>query len=781
MTRELEARLKLTASDRTGKALASVSGKLDTVARKAAAVNRAQTMMGRASVAASRAMATEAAVLARVVAPAATLYAAQRSYRRFAETERALTRIGITADASAQQMDGANKALQTIAADVAMPIDEITGGLDGLVSAGKSLEDAMALLPAVARTAQASGAAVGDMAATAVSVGDSFRIMAGEMETAFDVMAAGGKAGKFELRDMAQYLPSLAPAFAAIGYEGVEGLTKAVAMLQVVRTQTGEAGEAATNMANVLQKMETEETAKKFADFGVDLRREMGKARREGRDLLETFLDLSDQALQGDLSKIPQLFTDAEFGKGMRALLSQRELLKQIRRDIEATAKGTVGRDLSRVVGDAEAGLQRLSNAFDKLANSSGRFLASFGVPEGLSATSEVLDDIAAKIESISSREGGLLTSVVKGGTEGNNLVDWLNQQLGGALNTIASERGRVGQSGDGSPGEFYPSGFKARVEEAKGSVADVLLGRLPTRMPRPAPERAGAAGRQGAYALPLPRPEADAPQPDISWEPTFALPRARGDGGAADVATGLPQAAVAAADSLAAVAESGRVVASMFGDTDSLRTLLAAPTAAAPPSPASDRPALQELDDEALARRLGKTGEPVRGAPTGATPQPAASGGPSLQELDDEALARRLGEPRPSTSGIGPTRGDATLGSTGSFRGSDELDAMADAAGRFVDSFDTAEVEAKLRALPAAMDPAAFSSAATAVVGAFRSALNAGLSQVEAEVRASASRMTQALSFTATPTISLRVNSPRQPAPVNADRGPSMSELGVP
>lgn len=737
MTRELEARLKLTASDRTGKALASVSGKLDTVARKAAAVNRAQTMMGQTSLATSRAMAAEAAVLARVVVPAAALYGAQRSYRRFAETERALIRIGITADASARQIGDANKAMVAIADDVAMPIGEIRGGLDSLVAAGRTLDDSMALLPAVARTAQASGAAVDDIAVTAVSVGDSFRIMAGEMEAAFDVMAAGGKAGKFELRDMAQYLPSLAPAFAAIGYEGVEGLTKAVAMLQVVRTQTGDASSAATNMANVLKKMETEETANKFSDFGIDLRREMAKARREGSDLLEVFLDLSDRALQGDLSKIPQLFTDVQYGDGMRALLSQRDLLKQIRREIEATAKGTVGRDLERVVGDSEAGIQRLANAMDTLANSAGRFLASFGVPEGLNKTSQVLDDISAKMESIASREGGLLSTIVKGGADGNNLVDWLNPRLGGALNTIATEHGRVGDSGDGAPGEFYPSPLKGRIEAAKGGLADVLLGRLPTPVPRPAPGRAGDAVHKGAFAMPVARPDMEAPGPVIAWDASFALPRARGDGGAAV----LPDAAVAAADSLVQVAESGRVVAGMFGDSEALRAL------------------------------LGGAG----GAPSGG---PSA---PSLQDLDDDALAQRLSETREPVRGIGPARGDATLGSGGSFRGSDELDAMADAAGRFVNSFDTDEVEAKLRGLPAAMDPAAFGAAADAAVSAFMVRARTGLAVAEAEFRASASRMTQALSFTATPTITPRINMPRQPAPVNADRGPSMSELGVP
>lgn len=735
MTRELEARLKLTASDRTGKALTSVSGKLDGVARKAAAVNRAQTMMARASVAASRAMAAEAAVLARVIAPAAMGYAAQRSYRRFAETDRAITRIGITADASTRQMGDASRAMRTIANDVAMPLDEIRGGLDNLVAAGKTLDESMDLLPAVARTAQASGAAVGDMAATAVSVGDSFRIMAGEMETAFDIMAAGGKAGKFELRDMAQYLPSLAPAFAAIGYEGVEGLTKAVAMLQVVRTQTGEASEAATNMANVLQKMETNETANKFDDFGIDLRREMAKARREGKDLLETFLDLSDEALQGDLSKIPQLFTDAQFGKGMRALLSQRDLLRQIRRDIEATAKGTVGRDLERVVGDSEAGIQRLANAMDSLANSTGRFLASFGVPEGVIATSKMLDDIAAQLDDISRREGGLLS-----GADGEGVGPFRRGSAASKVWGLDSfgylgAAGAVQDATSTEPGALYASPGGQTLAEWWASGKDALAGARPTPVPRPAPGRAGDAVHKGAFAMPVARPDMETPGPVIAWDASFALPRARGDGGAAV----LPDAAVAAADSLAQVAESGRVVAAMFGDSEALRALLGG--AAGAPSEGS-------------------------GAPSGG---PAA---PSLQDLDDDALARRLGETREPVRGIGPVSGDATLGSTGSFRGAAEIDAIGEAAD---------DAAGKLGRLPEAMNPAAFGAAAQASGEAFRAGLIGSLDRSLAEAKAKIEQLRATMTFTASPTVNVRVNGTRGPAPVNADRGPSMSELGVP
>lgn len=49
----------------------------------------------------------------------------------------------------------------------------------------------------------------------------------------------GDKLGKFELKDMARYLPSMLPAFEALGGEGQSGLRSLVAMLQVIRAGTG--------------------------------------------------------------------------------------------------------------------------------------------------------------------------------------------------------------------------------------------------------------------------------------------------------------------------------------------------------------------------------------------------------------------------------------------------------------------------------------------------------------------------------------------------------------
>lgn len=399
MTREIEARLKLSAVDRTASAFKSVSGRMAAVDAKAKAVTAASSRMA----------GLQAAAIARaagVVSTAAVGMAAKRAITDFAEVDRRLTRIGITADAGRDAVAGVLSTLFSIAQETATPIEQVTSGLEDLVAQGKSLPEALAFLPAVARTAAASGAEVKDMAASTGALADSLRISSGEMQQAFDILVAGGKAGKFELKDMSQYLPSLAPMAAAVGLKGTEGLKRLTAMLQIVRNQTGQSSEAATNLTNVFQKMESEETTKKFEKFGVDLRKEMAKARKEDKDLTDVFLDLSEKALKGDLSKIPQLFGDMQVASGMRALLSQRDALRKLQAALN-DVDGSTLRDLAAVTDDAKASLDRLGNSWNHFVVNVGRSLDNFGATKALSTLADMMERLNNLADAEAKKAGG--------------------------------------------------------------------------------------------------------------------------------------------------------------------------------------------------------------------------------------------------------------------------------------------------------------------------------------------------------------------------------------
>lgn len=321
---------------------------------------------------------------------------AAKAYTNFADLERRVNRIVINADKGAGAIDPTIRRLQQVADQTRTSFDEVVGGLEALVASGRSLDESLAFLPAVALTAQASGAAMNDVALTADAMSSSLKINADEMQRAFDILVAGGKAGKFELKDMAQYLPSLLPAMSAMGYEGTEGLQKVVAMLQVMRNQAGSSSDAATYLGNVLNKVYSEETASKFKKMGVDLPGALAKAKKEGRDVLDVFLDMTMIATKGDLSKLPKLFTDAEFQKGMRALIMQRPELEAMVKSL-GNVDGTALKDFGQIAEDSAAKIQKLSNLWDKFVTQVGGGVATVANPTLEYLTKEV-DDFTARL-----------------------------------------------------------------------------------------------------------------------------------------------------------------------------------------------------------------------------------------------------------------------------------------------------------------------------------------------------------------------------------------------
>lgn len=364
--REIEAILRLSAKLGNVQALKTLQRELKKVDDQAKAFNASQSTMVRAQQHAWAAM-------SRFVAPAALGYGMKQAFVDFAEMERRMNRIGITAGSSAAETKQAFEDIQRSAKQFALPIDEAVKGLDTLVSSGLTLKEAMAFLPSVLATAQAAGASTEDIANTALKAAGALKIEAREMQRAFDVMVAGGKEGQFELKDMAAYIPELANSFASLGYEGQEGLKTLVALLQTIREDTGSASAAATQAQNIFGKMFSGETAKKFSEFGIDLRKEMKAAKAAGEDAVAAFVRLSKEAVDGDLSKLPLLFTDQEFRLGMQSLMTSADSYRKFVAAVNSSqVDGSVLRDLGRILQDNQAKIDRMAASWDRLKLAAG-------------------------------------------------------------------------------------------------------------------------------------------------------------------------------------------------------------------------------------------------------------------------------------------------------------------------------------------------------------------------------------------------------------------------
>jgi TP901 family phage tail tape measure protein len=302
------------------------------------------------------------------------------SYKQYADMDRGITRIGLTANASAEELAGVRKEIEGIAFETAQSSAKVTGGLNVLVSQGRSLKEGLQFLPSVARTAAATGSEVADIAKSADAVATNFKIAGGEMQKAFDIMSESGKAGQFELPDMAQYIPALAPAAAAVGFTGTKGLTELLSILQIMRKGSGSSSDAYVSLNNILMKMDSDETRKNFKKFGIDSSAALAKTRKEGGNVVETFENLIKIATKGDDAKIGEIVKDAEFKRGVLALRAYAGEWQKMAKTVGQTANGSVGRDLERVTADARAQIDRMMSAIENRAVELGSVLAKYVV-----------------------------------------------------------------------------------------------------------------------------------------------------------------------------------------------------------------------------------------------------------------------------------------------------------------------------------------------------------------------------------------------------------------
>lgn len=411
--------------------------------------------------------------------------------------ERGMTRIGITAEATKEEIAGTTVAVRKLAHELALPADDVRAGLDTLVAQGRKLPEAMGFLPTVARTAQATGAALTDIAKTADAVATHFGVAGERMQAALDIAAAGGGAGQFELPAMARYLPSLIPAAKALGFKGEKGVADLIAKLQIIRKSSGTDEEAAASMADIFQKIQSEETVKNFKKMGVDLPAALKKGKKEGRNLVEVLEEATLLATKGDLSKIPQLFPDREASRGLRATLSMKGAWQKLSTEMQRDAPGWVMRNITRVTGDAQAAIVNLTGSWNHFWES----VAKIGTSAGLATWFDTMARGAERVSNALDRTFGDQPKTEKKARSATEIereivsVEHKMRKREHELKDIA------GKPAGSFPGRFQ-SAAKAAAERAAAG-ADEELRRLRAQFDELRQERDAARGKPAAAQKP--------------------------------------------------------------------------------------------------------------------------------------------------------------------------------------------------------------------------------------------------------------------------------------
>lgn len=321
--------------------------------------------------------------------------------------ETKLEDIGQKANIPVAALPKLGAAIREVARDTTQSAAAIADGMDVLTGMGASQDDALGLLPAIGRAATAYGASVADLSQAGYAALSNLNVPAEQFAGALDAMAEAGKAGAFELKDMAQYFPALGAGYQALGQKGVPAVADLAAALQIVRSGTGDSASAATNLSNVLQKIRAPATVAAFKKMGVNLESELSRAAEAGLTPIEAIAEITNKALKGDLGKLGYLFADAQVQQGLRPLIQNIEEYRRIRAEA-LRAQGVVEEDYQRRLQTGAMASQRWAVALESLNLAIGSALLP-----ALASLGEALVPIVNRMAAFAEANPGLTRAIV--------------------------------------------------------------------------------------------------------------------------------------------------------------------------------------------------------------------------------------------------------------------------------------------------------------------------------------------------------------------------------
>lgn len=281
----------------------------------------------------------------------------------------------ITAELADDKIGGLRQTLAQLSApqETNRSVRELLSSYRDLTSAG--LDDTLArhpmVLRAIGRTATATRAEITDLSGASYTLLTTLGIKPEGLSDELERLTFMGKKGKFELKDMARYLPSIGAAAKDLGLAGTEGVLTLGAAFQVATKTAGDNAEAANNLRNLLLKMTSKETVDNFRKAGVDIKKVFKEAVKKGDNPFETMLDVIAAKTKGDPFKISLLFPDQQAQMALKALLQYRGLYDELKSEGQKPG-GIIDKDYARRMEEAKAATDAFTNATTRLGDGIG-------------------------------------------------------------------------------------------------------------------------------------------------------------------------------------------------------------------------------------------------------------------------------------------------------------------------------------------------------------------------------------------------------------------------
>ena len=402
------------------------------------------------------------------------------------ELDNRLTRIGLTADASAEQVASLKQKVFEAATDSKIKIDttSINDALDVVMTKTGDLKYAEDNIRNIAIAIQATGeqgASIGSVFAEF----QKFGYTADQITQLMDDMVKQGDQGAFTFGEFAKAGSAVISAYSPIG-TAPEDLKKANAAMQIIMMGTKNADIAVTALGSAMAELSSPDKQQKLMAIGVRVRDESGKF-RDFNDIMADLLKVSEKV--GNTDFLGNIFGQTSM-QAIRAYGSFYEKMYPKLMDLGDTT-GAMENKSATMANTLAANLQQVQTAFVKFADSNltkpleGLTKALNYLAENPERYSRVFKGIAIGIGSIAAVKG--LSSVI------NIVSTFASLKKGGGNINIGSNIG-----GNGMPVYVTNWGGKAGASPLPSSGAagkQQPVGKTPTGQAAGTPLNAGSQG----------------------------------------------------------------------------------------------------------------------------------------------------------------------------------------------------------------------------------------------------------------------------------------------
>lgn len=219
----------------------------------------------------------------------------------------------ITAGWSVAERSKIGETVRASALQFNQTTEDINRGIGVLVAGGLgAVQDIETLAPKMTKAVTATRSSWEDLGAMTVAMKDNLGISAKDWDKSVNMLIASGKAGQFEVKDMAKWLPNLTPFYQGLGVQGEKAIAEIGASLQIARKGAGTSDEAANNMRNFFSKLTSQDTKRDFEKAGIDLQKSMQNLVANGMTPMQAMFSTIEQYVG---TKSPKAL--AEFTKAM--------------------------------------------------------------------------------------------------------------------------------------------------------------------------------------------------------------------------------------------------------------------------------------------------------------------------------------------------------------------------------------------------------------------------------------------------------------------------------